>query len=67
MFFLNLPGQDMQPFDIEGHADKVPFAFYCFKASQQEASEPYDRLYDAKDRLRGYLALCVDFFAFYGF
>ena len=67
VFFLNLPGQDVQTFDVKGYADKVPFAFYCFEASQQEASEPHDRLYDAKYRFRGHLALSVDRFAFFGF
>ena len=67
MFFHNLSDQDMQPFDIKGNADKVPFAFYCIETSQQEAPEPHDRLYDAKDWLRGYFALCVDCLAFFGF
>ena len=33
LFFLNLSDQDMQPFYVKRHADKVPFAFYCFETS----------------------------------
>jgi hypothetical protein len=43
----------MQLFDVVSHADEVPFAFYCFEAPQQEASEPHDRFDYAKKNIKG--------------
>jgi hypothetical protein len=53
----------MQLFDVESHADEVPFAFYCIEAPQKEASEPHDRFDDAKNRFGSDFPLGINFLA----
>ena len=56
LFFFNLPGQVMQPFEVPSHAGKIPFSLRLLKATLLEASESHDCLDDPEDRLRRRLA-----------
>src|SRR5208337_94273 len=53
----------MQPLDIPGHADKIPFAVGGLAASHPETPEPQDRLNDAEYRLRRDFAQSISGFA----
>ena len=52
LFFLNLCGQGMQPFDVPGDAGKVPFPLRLLKTAHRKTSEAHDGLDDAADRFR---------------
>ena len=53
----------MQPFQVPGDANQVPFALCRLKASQQELPEPHDCLDDAEDWFYRTFALGVEFFS----
>ena len=50
----------MQPLDIPGHANELPFAFGCLVAAHLETPESHDRLNNAEYRLRRDFAQGVD-------
>lgn len=52
-FSAALGCQGMQPFQIPGHADQIPFSAGALHPSEQELPEAHDRLDDAEDRFNG--------------
>ncbi len=50
----------MQPFQVPGDANQVPFALHGLEATQQELAEAHDRFDDAEDRFHRALAFGIE-------